>query len=88
MDIDRILTPDERVRYRKEGRCFECHQTGHRANDHDDPSKGLQPRKKTANTQKPAAKQAPRIRALEEEPAKAAEEEPSGEDEEGKDSDF
>jgi hypothetical protein len=33
MDIDR-LTATERTRHMKEGRCFTCHQVGHRASDH------------------------------------------------------
>ena len=33
MDIDRLST-EERARHMKEGRCFECHKTGHTARDH------------------------------------------------------
>jgi excinuclease UvrABC ATPase subunit len=33
MDIDR-LTTEEQAQHMREGRCFECHGTGHTARDH------------------------------------------------------
>lgn len=33
MDVDRTLTQKERSAYMKEGKCFACGETGHRAND-------------------------------------------------------
>jgi hypothetical protein len=52
MDIDRLMV-DERNKLMKEGRCFKCRNTGHRANkclgDDDDRKKGKEVPKKKMN---------------------------------------
>ncbi|EPQ49732.1 hypothetical protein GLOTRDRAFT_134681 [Gloeophyllum trabeum ATCC 11539] len=48
MDVD-CLSTSEREKYMKEGRCFTCGQTGHRAADHKQ-DKGKQPERRPIRT--------------------------------------
>ncbi|EPQ49790.1 hypothetical protein GLOTRDRAFT_134605 [Gloeophyllum trabeum ATCC 11539] len=48
MDVDRLST-SKREKYMKEGRCFTCGQTGHRAADHKQ-DKGRQPDRRPVRT--------------------------------------